>query len=456
MHVAGLSIFDRTGNGAGLDFPAFRAHLAARLHLVRTYRERLVMVPLGLGKPYWIDDPDFDLDLHLHHVKLPNPGAWRDLCDLFAAVVSSPLNRARPLWEMTFVEGVEAVDGVPPGSCALIAKVHHAAIDGLSGGAMLGVLLDPTPDFPDAHLPAAWTSAHAPGSVRVLARSGLDFLRWPLKAFDLLSATVRSAVKIPFVPHVEGADVHPWLYTSPHTRLNVPVSADRVWDCISLPLARVKTVKDLVPGSTVNDVLLALSAGALRRYLGEKDDLPQKPLIAMMPISTRPETARTAMGNQVSAILVELATDEADPLLRLQRIHAGVLQNKAVHQAIEAQALIDSSQLIPFTLASIAARLYTNSQITGVINPIFNCVITNIPGPQHPVYLRGARMIANMGMTPIYDGVGLLITIFSYDGVLTISATSCREIMPDVELFIAYLEMSLTELEAELTSGLGM
>ena len=454
MHVAGLSIFERTGDGARLEFATFRAHVAARVHLVRTYRERLVMVPLGLGKPYWIDDPDFDLDLHLHHVTLPSPGAWHDLRDLFAAVVSRPLNRARPLWEMTFVEGLEAVDGVPPGSCALIAKVHHAAIDGLSGGAMLGVLLDPTPDVADAHPPAAWKPAQPPGPVRVLARSGLDFLRWPVKAFDLLSATVRSAARLPFVPHVEGADVHPWLYTSPHTRLNVPVSADRVWDCLSIPLARVKAVKALVPGSTVNDVLLALSAGALRRYLAEKGDLPQQPLIAMMPISTRPAAASTAMGNQVSAILVDLATDEADPLLRLHRIHAGVRQNKALHQAVEAQALVDSSQLIPFSLATIAARLYTNSQVTRAINPIFNCVITNIPGPQQPVYLRGARMVANMGMTPVYDGVGLLITIFSYDGVLTISATSCREIMPDTERFIAYLEMSLTELEAGLTTGL--
>jgi len=450
MHVAGLSIFERPSSGAALDFLTFRAHVAARLHLVRTYRERLVMVPLALGKPYWIDDPAFDLDLHLHHATLPHPGGWRELRELMAQVVSRPLDRGRPLWEMTFVEGLQTVDGIAPASCALIAKVHHAAIDGLAGGAMLGVLLDATPDLPPASTPVAWQPASAPGDLHVLARAAADFLYWPLKALDLLAATVRSAVKLPFVPHVAGATALPGLYTAPHTLLNVPVSAHRVWDCVAIPLARVKAVRGLAPGCTVNDVLLALCAGALRRYLGEQDDLPLRPLIAMMPISTRPAHAPTAMGNQVSAILVDLATDEADSLRRLQRIHAGVSQSKAYHQAIDAQGLIDGAQLIPFSLASVAARLYAGSHVTAKINPIFNCVITNIPGPQRPVYLHGAPMVANMGMTPIYDGVGLLITIFSYDGTLTISATACREIMPDVDRFVHYLGASLADLESSV------
>ena len=242
----------------------------------------------------------------------------------------------------------------------------------------------------------------------------------------------------------------------PHTRgLNVPVSAHRVWDCLSIPLAWVKAVKALVPGGTVNDVLLALSAGALRRYLAEKDDLPQQPLIAMMPISTRPAAASTAMGNQVSAILVELATDEADPLLRLHRIHAGVRQNKALHQAVEAQALIDSSQLIPFSLATIAARLYTNSQVTRAINPIFNCVITNMPGPQQPVYLRGARMGREYGDDACLRWRGsadhhLQLRRRSDDqrNVVPRNHAGCRAIhrLPR--------DVVLTELEAGLTTGL--
>ena len=161
MHVAGLSIFAPETHGARLDFLTYRKHLAARLHRVRTYRERLVMVPLGLGHPYWIEDPDFDLDLHLHHVELPRPGGWQELRALMAHVISRPLDRSRPLWEMTFVDGLETIDGAPPGSFALIGKVHHAAIDGLSGGAMLGVVLDPTPDPGQAAAPMPWQPARA-------------------------------------------------------------------------------------------------------------------------------------------------------------------------------------------------------------------------------------------------------------------------------------------------------
>ena len=381
---------------------------------------------------------------------LPAPGGWRELREVMAQVVSRPLDRSRPLWEMTYIEGLDTIAGVPPGSIALIGKVHHAAIDGLSGGTMLGVVLDPTPDPGPAPAPLPWQPPRAPGGLDVLAHASVDFLRWPHKAVDLLSATVRSAVKIPFVPHIAGAESPPWLYSAPHTSLNVPVSARRVWDCVAIPLGRAKAVKDRVPGITINDVVLAISAGALRRYLLEKHDLPKKSLSAMVPISTREAGARAAMGNRVSAILVNLATDEPDPVRRLQRIHAGASQSKAYHQAIDAPALVDSWQLIPFSLASVAARLYTGARVTGRINPIFNCVITNVPGPQTPVYLCGARMVANMGMTPIYDGVGLLITIFSYAGTLTISATSCPEIMPDVDRYVQYVEEALAELEDAL------
>ncbi len=262
LHVAGLTVFAPATSGARLDFLTFRNHLAARMHLVRTYRERLVMVPFGLGHPYWIEDPDFDLDLHLHHVTLPKPGGWQELRALMADVISRPLERSRPLWEMTFVEGLETVAGAPPGSIALICKVHHAAIDGVAGGVMLGVLLDPTPEPSQPQPPASWQPANAPSEREVLAQAAADYRQWPRKIAELAGATIRSAVKLPFVPHVAGAKSLPWVYTAPHTRLNVPVSTHRVWDCISIPLSRVKAVKDLAPGVTINDVLLAISAGS--------------------------------------------------------------------------------------------------------------------------------------------------------------------------------------------------
>lgn len=448
LHVVGLSIFAPATDGVVLDFPAFRQHLAARLSRVRTYRERLVMVPLGMGHPYWIDDPDFDLNLHLHHATLSAPGGWQELRVLMEQIASRPLDRTRPPWEMTYVEGLAAVAGAPPGSIALICKVHHAAIDGVAGGVMLGALLDATPDPAQTSAPQPWRPPSAPGGRNVLARAAVDYLRWPRKMLDLLSATVESAAKLPFAPRVAGAAALPWLYTAPHTRLNAPVSAHRVWDCVTLSLARVKAVKSLTPGATVNDVVLAIAAGALRRYLARNHDLPERPLIAMAPVSLRQEAGRNAMGNQVSAILVDMATDEADPARRLQRIHAGASQSKAYHNALDMAGLIGAFAFVPFGLASLGVRLYTDAQVTAWINPIFNCIVTNVPGSQAPLYLHGARMVANIGMTPIYDGVGLAITIFSYAGALTISATSCRSLMADIDLFMRDIEDALLELEA--------
>ena len=351
---------------------------------------------------------------------------------------------------MTFVDGLDAIAGAPPGSVALIAKVHHAAADGVAGCAMMDVLLDPTPEPCPEPTPMPWNPAPAPGELAVLTQTSADYLRWPHKFVDLLSATARSAAKLPFVPHIEGAHSLPRLYAAPHTGLNRPVSAQRVWDCAAISLQRVKAVKNVVPGMSVNDVVLAICAGALRRYLEEKHNLPEQPLVAMMPISLHAQGEQRAEGNQVSAMLIELATDEGDPVQRLHRIHAGTCQAKAYHSAVDAPGLIAGSQLIPFALASLGVQLYTGLRVTEVINPIFNCVITNVPGSQAPMYLHGARMLMSVGMTPIYDGVGLLLTIFSYAGVLTVTASSCPEIMPDIDRFVRYVEEALVELESEL------
>lgn len=454
MHVAALSIFETGADGPRLDFATVRAHVAARLHLVRTFRERLVRVPLNLGHPYWVDDPTFDLDQHLHHARLPSPGGWPALRTLMADVISRPLDPSRPLWEMVFIEGLETVEGVPPGSVALIGKVHHAAGDGLAGGAMLGVVLDTTPDPPPPATLIPWQPAPVPGDLAVLRRTSRDTLGTPRKVFDLFSASMRSAIRLPFAAHAAGIRSLPWLYAAPHTRLNVPVNARRTWDGCTISLDRIKAVKNQLPGMTVNDVILAISAGALRRYLLAHNDLPQEPLIVMVPINTRPLETQSATGNQVSAILVKLATDEADPVQRLQHIHAAARQSKAYHHAVDARGLVEATQLIPFALASAAARLYTGSRVTGRINPIFNCVITNVPGSPVSLYLHGARMIRTLGMTPIYDGVGLLITVFSYAGTVTLTATSCSEIMPDTDIFVGYVQESLAELEGALGLGL--
>jgi diacylglycerol O-acyltransferase / wax synthase len=449
MHVGGVLLFEPKVPGGRFDLPAYRRVVASRLHVARTFRQRLVNVPLDLGRPYWIEDPDFDLDFHLHHMALPRPGGWKELTRLTAHVFAQPLDRRRPLWEMTFVEGLDHVFGLRAGAFAIITKVHHAGIDGGSGAEILGALLSLEPNARTAPPVKPWKPEHPPSDWELLTRAGGNALQ-PLRLANLLGRTGKSIVQAGALWGLKGAALPPVPFATPRTRLNVPITPHRVWGGTLLGLDRIKRIKTAVPGVTVNDVVLALCAGALRRYLKGTGDLPSKPLVAMAPISIRKEDERGAMGNQVSAMLVRLATSEADPIRRLQLIHDGAARSKGYHQAIGARTLTDYTHFIPFSVAGLAARLYTRMQVARMHSPPFNVVITNVPGPAFPLYLGDARLAANLGAGPIFDGMGLFLAIFSYAGQVAITATSCREIMPDVDAFVGLLEDSLEELEAAL------
>lgn len=448
MHIGGISIFDGSTRGTPFDFEAYRHLIASRLHLVRTFRRRLVPLPLNLGCPYWIEDPDFNLDFHLRHTALPRPGGWKELTRLMARTFSRPLDRARPLWEMVYVEGLDTIEGIPPGSFGMISKIHHAAIDGISGAEIVGMLLDLTRTPREIPAPKPWMPERMPSDLELLVRTyGQDLIQ-PVKLAQLLAHTVWSAVKVGVQWAIQDVKLPPLPFQAPRTRLNVPVTPHRVWDGVPLSLDRMKAIKSTLAGATINDVVLTICAGALRRYLQEKHDLPPEPLIAMAPISVRTEDEAGTMGNQVSAMLVSLATPEADPVKRLHLIHESAVQSKAYHQAIGAKMLMDYSQFIPFAVAGLAARLYTRLHVARHHDPVFNVVITNVPGPQVPLYMGGARLLTHFGTAPIFDGMGLILVALSYAGHLTISATSCREIMPDVDVFVRYLKESLDELHA--------
>jgi WS/DGAT/MGAT family acyltransferase len=449
MHVGGVLLFEPGIRGGPFDLEAYREIVASRLHVARTFRQRLVTVPFNLGRPCWIEDPDFDLDFHLHHMALPRPGGWKELTKLTAHVFAQPLDRTRPLWEMTFVEGLEHVLGLGPGAFAIITKVHHAGIDGGSGAEILGALLALEPGAPTTPPATPWKPERPPTDWELLTQAGGSALE-PLKLANLLGRTGKSIVQAGALWGLKGAQLPPVPFRAPRTRLNVPITPHRVWGGTLVSLDRIKKIKAAVPGVTVNDVVLALCGGALRRYLEGKADLPSKPLVALAPISIRKEDERGTMGNQVSAMLVRLATDEADPLRRLRLIHEGAFHSKGYHQAIGARTLTDYTHFIPFSVAGLAARLYTRMRVARMLSPPFNVVITNVPGPAFPLYLGDARLVAHLGAGPIFDGMGLFLAIFSYAGQVAISATSCREIMPDVDVFVRALEDSLEELEAAL------
>ncbi len=441
MHVGSVLVFE-----GSMTFDAFHETLATRVHLVPRLRQRLAMVPLGIGKPYWVEDPAFNLDMHLQHVALPSPGRWRELRRLAARIFSTPLDRTRPLWEMTFIEGLDEIPQVPPGSVAIISKVHHAAIDGVSGADMMGVLLDVTKDPRRFDPPTPRAVPPVPNEIEVLGHTARKILGKPSE-IRRVASEVRGALRAAAQVQQKGVEAPPIPMTAPPTPMNHTINGQRIWNTALLELDRVKGIRRAT-GCTLNDVVLAICAGALRRYLDEREALPDKPLIAMIPVSTRGESERGQMGNKVSAMMLDLATNIADPVERLQVIKAHTKGGKAFERAGATRALVDLWEFIPFGLANRMTRLYSRFRVSELHNPIFNCVITNVPGPQMDLYMAGHKLLATMGMAPLVDGMGLLITVLSYNGVLSISPISSPAVMPDLDVFARYLREAANELEA--------
>ena len=441
MHVGSVLVFE-----GSMTFEAFHETLATRVHLVPRLRQRLAMVPLGIGKPYWVEDPAFNLDMHLQHVALPSPGRWRELRRLAARIFSTPLDRTRPLWEMTFIEGLDEIPQVPPGSVAVISKVHHAAIDGVSGADMMGVLLDVTKEPRRFDPPTPRAVPPVPNEIEVLGHTARKILGKPSE-IRRVASEVRGALRAAAQVQQKGVEAPPIPMTAPPTPMNHTINGQRIWNTALLELDRVKGIRRAA-GCTLNDVVLAICAGALRRYLDEKEALPDKPLIAMVPVSTRGESERGQMGNKVSAMMLDLATNIADPVERLQVIKAHTKGGKAFERSGATRALVDLWDFIPFGLANRMTQLYSRFRVSEMHNPIFNCVITNVPGPQMDLYMAGHKLLATMGMAPLVDGMGLLITVLSYNGVLSISPISSPAVMPDLDVFARYLREAANELEA--------
>lgn len=441
MHVGGVAVLE-----GSLKFEEFRNLLASRIHLSPKMRQRLIQVPLSIDYPYWADDPNFDINLHLQHLALPKPGAWRQLRDLASNIFSKPLDRSRPLWEFTFVEGLNNIPQVPAGSVAIIGKIHHAAVDGVAGADLLALLFDLTPEPRKVKPPEPFNPDPLPNEITVATQSAINFAKKPLKLPGILKDTVSATLKAGFLTRVQNIDLPAVPFTAPATPLNGIISAQRKWNTAILSLDRVKTLKNIM-GTTLNDVMLAICSGALRRYLLDKDKLPHKPLVAMVPISVRAPDEEDKSGNQISSMLVQLATHIEDPLERLETVHENAIRGKMYQGAIGARTLAKMAEVVPFGLANQATRLYSRFQVAEMHNPIFNVVITNVPGPQFPLYMNGRKLLAHMGMAPIIDGMGLIITIFSYNGLITVSPTSDANTMPDIDVFARYLREAANELE---------
>ena len=450
MHVGSVSIVSgQTPNGP-IRFDAVRDLLSARLDVIPPLTRKLASVPRGLGRPSWVDDDDFDLGYHLQKTQLPEPGGRKELRALVNYEFARKLDRDRPLWQVLFVEGLDTIEGFDAGCVALIARVHHAAIDGVSGAEILAALYDPTPEpqLPAQQDQADPAEAHkSPSNLQLLRVTGRDFDTGVLSS--TVAETVRGIAKSGAVWALGKIKPPPLPFSAPKTIFNHSISKERTWSGTRVQLARFKAIRKAAD-CTINDAVLTVCSGALRGYLLERDSLPEKSLVAMVPVSVRDDDEAGTAGNLVSAMLVALATDVEDPVERLNTIRRGSKESKTYHQAVGARTLMEYSRLVPFGVGGLATRLYTRTHLAEKHRPIFNVVITNVPGPQIPLYLAGAELLAHYGTAPIFDGVGLILPVFSYNGTLSISANSCPELLDDARRLTELVETSLKDLEVAL------
>jgi WS/DGAT/MGAT family acyltransferase len=460
-HVGGLAILDQSTRPAGtIACRDIKALLKERLPLLPPFGWKLVEVPFGLDYPYWIDDPDFDLDFHVRELALPAPGSDAQLSEQVARIFSRPLDRARPLWELYLIHGLES------GYTAVLTKIHHALIDGLSGAEIMGLLLDTQPEGRDDLPPAPEQNGageDAPGQLEMLGRGLLGVPRYPLRALRSLPRALPNVDDVGPLGTLPGAGTlggiagrlqrtitrtpalpRPKL-EAPKTSFNGRVSPHRRFAFADMGLDEVKEVKN-VYGVTVNDVVVSICAGAVRRWLIEHDELPGVPLVAQIPVSVRTGDQVGTYGNRILLMSVPFHTDIADPVERLQATHESLADMKERHKALPAELLQDANHFIPPAVFHRAARL-TFRLSTGVGRPAWNLVVSNVPGPQFPLYMAGARLVANYPVSVITDGMGLNITVMSYNGEMDFGIVADRDQMPDVGRLMDWLREELDALK---------
>ena len=446
-HVTSIVIMDPTTvpDGATVRFKEILSHVEGRVHMSPLFRRRLVRVPLELDFPYWVDDEHFDLESHVRHGRLPEPSDWRQFCIHMARFHSRPIDMRRPLWEMLVLEGLDDISWLPEGSYAIATKIHHAAVDGTSIMTFFSALADidnkgtpavplntaklsrsPEPSLLDMGVRAAWHTIRSPiGIIDGVMRSAPNLYRLAQSALSS-----RSEEKYPV----------------PNTQFNCPATPHKVFDATSFPLADLKAMRKAVPDCTINDVVLTVCGGALRRYLQHHDELPENPLIAWVPINSRqPGVAiQDRPGNDIKSMTVPIFTNIEDPIERLQCVQHATQRSKAAKAGVSARLMTDLSKHVPAATQVAAGRLVLRA---GLAARMCNLFVSNVPGPQETLYMNGARQVATYGMAPLADGMGLFIATPSYNGQITFCVTSTRDALSDIRFFVTCIEKAMAELK---------
>jgi diacylglycerol O-acyltransferase len=464
-HVGSLGIYDPSERAGGdLTLDDLTHLFEERIHLLPPLRWRLAEVPFGLDLPYWAEDADFDLSYHLRDIALPAPGDSQQLAEQVARIHGRPLDRSHPLWELYLIHGLA------DGRVGIFTKIHHAAVDGMSGAEILSVLLDLTPTGREIPPPSGDAGPEAPSPWQMLARGLSGLPRQPLRALQALPRTLQHLDANPFLRTI------PWTGTvealtrlvpglgdgggdggvlerpttrAPRTVFNGPISGHRRVSLVSLPLSEVKRVKNHF-GVTVNDVVVTLCAGAVRRWLLEYDELPENDLVAMVPLSVRTPEQFGTFGNKVSAMMAPIPTSEPNPARRLSAAHAVLASMKTRHKGVPATVLQDSTAFIPPQVMARASRVTLTLLARLPVEPLLNVIISNVPGSPLPLYCAGAKLEAIYPISAIADSAGLNITVLSYQASLDFGIVADREQMPDAWPIAGFLRDALDELLALL------
>ena len=435
MHVGGVATFQPLQEG--FDYDRLVELISQRIALVPRYRQKVRFIPGRIANPVWVDDEDFDVTYHVRRSALPKPGTDAQLRELVGRLMSRQLDRNRPLWEIYLVEGLSG------GRVGVITKTHHAMVDGVSAIDIGTVILDLTPE--PREVPAdGWSPRHEPGAVSLVLGAVTDLVKRPTQAIDTTRAAVgdarATAGKAVAVASGVLSSVVSMARPAPASPLNVPIGEQRRFGMAATELDDYKWVRK-VHGGTVNDVVLATVAGALRSWLLTRGEAvtPTTTIRAMVPVSVRGEGQE--MGNRVSSYFVDLPVGEGNPVMRLHQVSFAMRGHKESGQSVGADALVQMSGFAPPTIHSLGARVASS-----FTRRLFNLVVTNVPGPQFPLYAAGARMLSMYPVVPLAKGQAVSIGLTSYDGGVFYGLNADRDAMPDVDVLASLIEESLAEL----------
>lgn len=463
LHLLGTLVLDPSGAPGGLGFRRLRSAIGERLERVPPFRQRMLEVPFGLQHPVLVDDPGFDLDYHVRRTAVPAPGGPNELAGVVAEIAARPLDRHRPLWEFHVVEGLDR------GRTALVAKVHHAIIDGVSGAEVLASFFDLSPDpsprplFRSAASPGpggerpppdagggdpgpGWSPPPLPGEADQWRQVVADLPGHVDAVARGVTRTVRAARALAGRGRMGGA-APPTPFEAPRTSFNRAISPHRRVAFADLSRSDVRRVTTVL-GGTANDVVLAATAGGLRTVLSGRDEDVETSLVALVPVSVRTEEERGALGNRVSGMLVSLATGVVDPVARYRRIRDGARAAKERHRTLAPDLVASWGEAALPVLATRLTRLVTNVRLFDHVSPVCNVIVSNVPGPEVPLYLAGARLEALFPLGPIVEGVGINVTVFSYLDAVHVGVQACWDLMPDIGVLARGMEEALAELVA--------